>query len=157
MGLNGVGLDGSVAITNRCFGRLWLVAWTCLCLTGGCSQQSQSGGQLSGVVTVSGKPASGSTIRFFDEANQMVGAASVGDGGEYVVTDLPRKPLRVAVEPGQESGLYAAAPPPPGTTGLPGASTVPPAKIPEKFRSAETSGLTAHLTQKVQILDFALD
>jgi len=157
MGSTGVGPDDSVPITNRCFGRVWLVAWLCLHLTGGCSQQSQSGGQLSGVVTVSGKPASGSTIRFFDEANQVVGAASVGDGGEYVATDLPRKPLRVAVEPGQESGVYAAAPPPPGTTGLPGASTVPPAKIPEKFRSTETSGLTADVTQKEQIKNFALD
>jgi hypothetical protein len=129
----------------------------CLFLGVGCGQQGQSGGQLSGVVTVAGKPASGATIRFFDEANQLVGAATVGDGGEYVATDLPLKQLRVAVEPGQASGLYAATQPPPGTTALPGASTVPPAKIPAKFRSMDTSGLAAAVTQKEQVANFALD
>lgn len=154
---NGLGLESLEPRTNRYSGQMRLVAWTCLCLAVGCSRQAQSGSQLSGVVTVAGKPASGSTIRFFDEANQMVGAASVGDGGEYVATDLPRKQLRVAVEPGQASGMYASAPPPPGMTVLPGASTVPPAKISEKFRSTETSGLTANVTQKDQIANFALD
>jgi hypothetical protein len=152
----GTGRNGLGPMTGRCPGRVRLIAWTCLCLAVGCSE-ARSVSQLKGVVTVAGKPASGSTIRFFDEANQLVGAATVGDGGEYVATDLPRKQLRVAVEPGQDSGVYASTQPPPGTPALPGAATVPPAKIPEKFRSTETSGLTANVTQQDQTANFSLD
>lgn len=123
----------------------------------GCGPQAQVQGQLSGAITVAGKPASGATVRFFDEANNLVGAALVGDAGEYVATDLPMKSLRVTVEPGQSSGMYSSSAPPPGVAVVQGSSAVPPASIPQKYKSVETSGLAVSVTQRQQECSFSLE
>jgi len=122
----------------------------------GCGAGGSRGSRLTGTVTVGGKPAAGATIRFFADSGECVAAASIGDTGSYVATDVPRQQLRIAFEPGAASGMYSEAPPP-GTTPLPGSSTVPPAKIPEKFQKPETSGLTTTVSGDEQSADFSLE
>lgn len=136
------------------FRRLAILAfWIC---ASGCGGPGSQGNIVKGVVTVGGKPAAGATIRFFDDSDQCVAAASVNDRGEYIATDVPKKTLRVAFDQGVASGIYASAPPP-GTTPLPGSSSVPPAEIPEKFRKPGSSGLTATVTSAEQTTNFSLD
>jgi hypothetical protein len=122
----------------------------------GCGSGGSQRSRLTGTVTIGGKPASGATIRFFDDSNLCVAAGSVGGDGSYVATDVPLKQLRVAFEPGVASGIYSESPPP-GTTPIPGSSAVPPAKIPEKFQKPESSGLSATVTTLEQSVDFVLD
>lgn len=126
-------------------------------MAAGCGPTGPQGSRLSGKVTVGGKPAVGATIRFFDDSNQCVAAGSVGSDGAYIATDVPRKQLRVAVEPGADAGIYQQEAPPPGTTPIGGGSNVPPAKIPEKFQKPESSGLSASITKAEQTADFSLD
>jgi hypothetical protein len=125
-------------------------------LASGCSQRTvERGCRVTGTVTVGGKPASGASVRFFDEG-QCVGAGTTDDTGKYTAVDVPRKSFKVAVEEGASTGPYASAPPP-GTTPLPGSLSGPPTKIPAKFQKVDSSGLTATVTQDPQTIDFTLE
>lgn len=127
-------------------------------LMSGCGGRTpQRGVRVTGTVTVGGKPGSGATVRFFDEANKAVAAGTAGDDGKYVAVDVPRQALKVAVEEGAKSGPYGFQPPPPGTAPLPGSPTVPPATIPKKYQKTETSGLTVTVDGKEQTFDISLE
>ena len=127
-------------------------------LAAGCTQKTvEHGSRVTGTVTVGGKPASGASVRFFDEGGQCLAAGTTDDGGKYTAVDVPRKSFKVAVEEGASTGPYASAPPPPGTTALPGSSSGPPTKIPAKYQKAESSGLSATVTQDPQTIDFTLE
>jgi len=108
-----------------------------------------------GTVTVGGKPAVRAAVRFFDEKNICVGAGTVGDDGTFVAVDVPRKPLKVAVEEGSKD---AYTPVPPGTDPLPGTILGPPAKIPKKYQKTDTSGLTLTVAdgEKEKTFDLSL-
>ena len=123
----------------------------------GCNQRTvERGSRVNGTVTVGGKPAVGASVRFFDEA-QCLGAGTTDDAGKYTAVDVPRKSYKVAVEEGASTGPYASAPPPPGTTALPGSPSGPPTKIPAKYQKADSSGLSATVTQDPQTIDFTLE
>lgn len=127
-------------------------------LAPGCARRSTMGGtRVTGTVTIGGKPASGATVRFFDDEGKSVGAGTAGDDGAYAAVDVPQKPLKVAVEEGASTGPYGFKPPDPGTAVLPGTPLVPPAKIPKKYQKPDTSGLTVTVSGKEQKQDFSLE
>lgn len=123
----------------------------------GCGRTApQRGARINGTVTVGGKPAVRAAVRFFDEKNVCVGAGTVGDDGTYVAVDVPRKPLKVAVE---EAPKESYVPVPPGTVTVPGTILGPPAKIPKKYQKTDTSGLTLTVAdgEKEKKLDLSLE
>lgn len=127
-------------------------------LAPGCARRTTiSGTRVHGTVTIGGKPASGATIRFFDDEGKSVATATAADDGSYTAVDVPQKSLKVAVEEGATTGPYGFKPPDPGTPVLPGTPLVPPAKIPKKYQKPDTSGLTATVSGKEQKQDFSLE
>jgi hypothetical protein len=135
----------------------FVVVVVCVLAVGCGGRTPQRGARVIGTATVGGKPASGSKIQFYDDANNVVAAVTADDNGGYVAVDVPRKPLKVTVEAGATGGPYGFNPPPPGTTPLPGTPLVPPAKIPKKYQKTDTSGLSLTVEGNEQKFDLSLE
>ncbi len=124
---------------------VWLLGWT------GCSESSLPGptGTVIGKVTYKGKAVpAGTTVTFVNQDNGMAAVGQVaGDGtytllmrGERKVMTGPYRialgPAQVSVDPNSNPEAYKAIME--GTAKMPETTT----SFPEKYKAAETSGLT---------------
>lgn len=138
-----------------------------ICLLGwaGCSESSLPGptGTVIGKVTYKGSPLpAGSTVTFVNQENGMAAVGQVaGDGsytllmrGERKVLTGPYRiaigPAQVSVDPSSNPEAYKAIME--GTAKMPETTT----SFPEKYKTAETSGLTFSVQPGSNIFDIEL-
>lgn len=123
----------------------------CCCLLPlliGCGEPNA---ELKGTVTYNGKPLNSGSIMFQCDAGPVENA-NIESDGTYVISGLPMGPAKVTVQ--------VSAPPQPGPDGEitnePGTYEPNPVMIPNKFASADTSGLTVDIKEAQQTYDIAL-
>jgi hypothetical protein len=129
----------------------------------GCS--SKTGGDVTGSVTLNGKPLTSGTV-VFHIAGQKAISAAIGKGGTYYLQKPPKGDAKVSVEGVEvdqtaEKKRIAAVP----TGGSPDPKNPPqgspPSKaekvvIPEKYKSPSTSGLSLTISGSAQTFDIAM-
>ena len=117
-------------------------------VAGGCKPRT---GNVSGTVKFEGKPLPGGTITFFDEKNGAFSSAIETDGS-YSVTGVRAGRARIAVA--------VPLPIPFESSSMPGIKITPPTvdvpKIPDKYLSAEKSGLVCNVLGGDQAFDIEL-
>ena len=117
-------------------------------MAGGCKPRT---GNVSGTVKFDGKPLPGGTITFFDEKNGAFSSAIETDGS-YSVTGVRAGRARIAVA--------VPLPIPFESSSMPGIKITPPTidvpKIPDKYLSAEKSGLVCNVRGGDQPFDIDL-
>lgn len=110
--------------------------------------------EVSGTVSLGGKPLEAGVVTFFPEKGLPV-AASV-QNGSYTAVNVPFGPVRVTVTPLQTEAEVTAGPGGPVKPGQedPTAKQTPAPKkpagpiIPEKYTSVDTSGLSTKVEQE---------
>jgi len=126
-------------------------AWLVLLLIGlaGCGKTDSQvpSVKIEGTVSYQGKPIPEGTIQFYDQSQGAGASATIETNGHYVSNStLPYGTYQVFIQPPLiQMQLPNAAP------------TEQPKKmpeIPEKFRSAATSGLTADVSATSTVFDF---
>jgi hypothetical protein len=117
-------------------------------IAGGCKPRI---GNVSGTVKFDGKPLPGGTITFFDEKNGAFSSA-IEANGSYSVTGVRSGRARIAVA--------VPMPIPIESSSMPGIKITPPTvdvpKIPDKYHSAEKSGLVCDVRGGDQAFDVEL-
>jgi hypothetical protein len=119
------------------------IALALACLAGCSSNGAAEHGTVEGTVTIAGKPLSKGSISFENPQTGVSLMSNLGPDGSFRLQNVDG--------PGLPAGLYQVAISPSaissGETPLAGtaapAATEPAATVPEKYRSAATSGLTA--------------
>jgi len=119
--------------------------------------------EVTGTVTLKNQPLPNGTVTFFPEKGDPV--ATFVDNGTYTVPSVPYGTYRVSVMPNPE---------PPGTTTSKSGRTLKPGEVdptakgaapkkapgptvPEKYKSADTSGLTCQVDKSKVTYPIALD
>jgi hypothetical protein len=149
-------------MTHRSFStRLWALALGLglLALTAGCSGNKSSKVTVQGKVTYASQPAAGVRITFKGANNDTVSTLTKA-GGNYIVTEVPRGEVKVAVETPPSMTLYGnrAPAPPKGTPVIaPAEGEVSKAtRLPTKYRDPESSGLRYTVEQSNQEINVDL-
>jgi hypothetical protein len=104
-------------------------------------------GDVSGTVTLDGKPLPGGMVTFVAD-NGQAEAARIGEDGKYTVTNIPVGLARVTVVTQPPVRMYEN-----GKAFEPLGKYVP---IPERYRDPETSGLTFDVKRGPQDFDLPL-
>ena len=120
-----------------------LLGLSTLILWGGCGrQQRHAEGQVSGTVMLNGSPLTSGQVIFFTAETGSSGMAQVDESGHYEIRDLAAPGEYTVTVTGQEP--------------MPDGPPVPPSKIPAKYESASTSGLTLSLKPGANTFDIDL-
>ena len=119
--------------------------------TAGCGTSRPASASASGKVTAGGQPVTGAMISFADPQTGAGAGCDLDAAGAYSIKEgLPPGKYKVSVFPKSA----ADRPPMPGQTPPP----TPESKVPLKYRSDATSGLTADIKPGANPdLDFKLD
>jgi hypothetical protein len=104
-------------------------------------------GDVSGTVTLNGKPLPGGMVTFVPD-NGRAEAARIGEDGKYTITNIPAGPARITVATQQPIRMKEN-----GKDFEPLGKYVP---IPERYRDPETSGLTLDVKRGFQECDLSL-
>ncbi len=116
----------------------------------GCGKRPPPAGDVSGKVTVGGKPVTAGVVKFFPDAGEPV-ETSLGPDGAYRATGVPAGRSKVAIETLQFKNLTQPPPAIAKQLGGPRAKYVP---IPAKYEKPDTSGLSVDVRDgKVTTLD----
>jgi hypothetical protein len=127
-------------------------------LAAGCARPGLSQAEVSGRVTYRGRPLPGGVVTFVS-ARGLSGTAAIGADGSYQVR-APVGDVKVSVDnrmlrkAGRPAG-YRVGSRPEGEGLHPLTGTYVP--VPDKYASAETSGLTCHVAGGGQAFDIRLE
>lgn len=138
----------------------------------GCTKNPNAPAQISGVVKYKGQPLPAGTIVFHDAEGKAY-SASIQQDGKYELTDIPTGDMKVTVDtedfnPAKVQPTYggqraskmgmSSMPAPPGATPRPTQEDKKAqyVKIPDKYRDANSSGLSATLKKGKNQKDFEL-
>ncbi len=138
----------------------------------GCTKNPNAPAQISGVVKYNGKPLPAGTIVFHDAEGKAY-STSIHQDGKYELTDVPTGEMKVTVDtedfnPAKVQPTYGGqraakmgmseTPAPPGLGAPPSVEDKKAVyvKIPEKYRTASSSGLSATLKKGKNTQDFDL-
>jgi hypothetical protein len=154
-------------------GGLLLLLVGLLSASAGCTPGYKSRGTVKGQVTIGGKPLYAGTVTF-TTADNRGGSATIDQSGNYVMGDAPVGDVKVTVTVPKVGGMVGmmggkAGPPKspagemkdpnnPGQSGTP-QPAIDPKKIvpiPDKYASADTSGLTYKVEKGEQTFDIKL-
>lgn len=117
---------------------------TSLVWCAGCRPEAPPTGSLSGKVTLNGQPLTMGTLTFVDDRTGTGASAELDASGSYDIKTIRTGHYRVAI--------YSPPPKPESPSQDVGAMKL---NIPDKYRSPETSGLTATVKEGKNSADFS--
>jgi len=123
------------------------------CVSAGCGPHVAPTGELSGKVTVKGKPVTAGMVKFFPEAGGEPVVTPLGTDGTYRVTGVPIGRTKVAIE---TLSFRNMAGPPPAIAKQYGGPKPVYVPIPEKYETPEKSGLAIEVEKGKKPWDIEL-
>ena len=132
-------------VARRLSALVGLVA--CLVWCGGCGSAAAPSGSVSGMVTYNGQPLTVGMVLFWNEETGVRAGAELDSSGNYQIHSIRTGDYQVA--------LGHPPPPPPSKLKKAARGSIPRIRVPDKFLSFQTAGLSAKVERGENKADFS--